>query len=257
MASFVEKRVALHKSLKERQKENETLKSQLGRLQHLATMGTVTHMIAHEINNLLTPVGTYASLALSNPSDEKLVGKALDKAVRNCERAAQITESMLALANDERQEKKSRRVIELVEDVFACLCRDFAKDGITVDLHIPEELKVTAVPVQLQQVLMNLILNARDAMLEGGVLTISATETDEAVEIEVRDTGCGIQHGQVSEIFEPFFTTKKEGDSSSGRSGAGLGLAFCKKVAEAHDGSISVESRPGTGCTFTITLPKA
>ncbi len=214
-------------------------------------------MIAHEINNLLTPLANYAALALNNPDDKSLVEKALEKTVQSCERASKIMESMLAMADGERQEKKNARLIALVEEIFTCLCRDFAKDGITVKIRIPEDLTVWAVPVQIQQVLMNLIFNARDAMLpRGGILSVKARESSDAVQIEVADTGCGIEPGDLKNIFESFFTTKTDGKRPSEHSGSGLGLAFCKKIVDAHGGCISVESKPAEGSTFAITLPK-
>ena len=257
MASITEKRLSLHRDIDKLAQENEALRSQVGELQHLANMGLASYMIAHEINNLLTPIGTYAGLALDNPKDEELGRKALGKAVRNCERASKIMESMLALANGQAQEKTNCRLAELVEDVFGCLARDFGRDGITVDIEIAEDLEVWVVPVQIQQVLMNLVLNAREAMPGGGVLGIKAVERADRVEIEVSDTGDGIEACDLNEIFEPFFTTKKRGGNSApGRLGAGLGLAFCRRVIEAHDGAISVESKRGEGSRFKIALPK-
>lgn len=258
MASITEKRLSLHRDIDKLAQENDALRLQIGELQHLANMGLASYMIAHEINNLLTPIGTYAGLALDNPKDEELGRKALGKAVRNCERAAKIMESMLALANGQAQEKMNCRLAELVQDVFGCLARDFGRDGITVDIEIAEDLEVWVVPVQIQQVVMNLVLNAREAMLGGGgVLSIKAAERADRVEIEVSDTGDGIEACDLNEIFEPFFTTKKRsGNSAPGRLGAGLGLAFCRRVIEAHDGAISVESKRGEGSRFKIALPK-
>ena len=252
MASITKKRLSLHKRLVDQQQE-----SQLAGLQHLANIGTVSFMIAHEINNLLTPLKSYASFALSNPDDKALTEKALQRAVRNCERASKTMESMLALANGQVQEKKNAQLLNLVEEIFTCLCRDFVKDGITVEVQIPGDLTVWAVPVQIQQVLMNLILNARDAMLpRGGILAIRATEKTDAVEIEVADTGGGIEPGNLQDIFDIFFTTKANNRSAAENSGAGLGLAFCKMIIDNHEGSISVESEPGNGSKFRIVLPK-
>jgi len=257
LASITEKRLSLHRDIDKLARENDALRSQIGELQHLANMGLASYMIAHEINNLLTPIGTYAGLALDNPKDEELGRKALGKAVRNCERASKIMESMLGLANGQAQEKTNCRLAELVEDVFGCLARDFGRDGITVHIEIAEDLEVWVVPVQIQQVVMNLVLNAREAMLGGGVLRIKAVERADRVEIEVSDTGDGIEACDLNEIFEPFFTTKKMmANSPPGRPGAGLGLAFCRRVIEAHDGAISVESKRGEGSRFKIALPK-
>jgi signal transduction histidine kinase len=257
LTSIIEKRVSLHKRLAEHQQQNKALKSQITHLQALANIGTITHMIAHEMNNLLTPVGNYATLAMKNLDDKGLLEKALTKTTQSYVRAAKIMESLLAMADGKQQKKKNVRLVVLIEEIFTCLCRDFSKDGITVKIRIPEELEVWAVPVQVQQVLMNLILNARDAMLpRGGILSIKATESSDAVQVEVADTGCGIEQGDIKKIFESFFTTKTERNSVSRHSGSGLGLAFCKKIIDAHGGCISVESQPDKGSTFTITLPK-
>lgn len=257
MASITEKRLSLHKRVEVQKLQNESLKSQLADLQHLANIGTVSHMIAHEINNLLTPLKSYASFALSNPDDKALTEKALQKVVKNCGRAAKIAESMLALVSGETQEKQNARLGELIDEIFTCLCRDFTKDGIIVEIRVPDDISVYVIPVQIQQVLMNLILNARDAMLPGGgVLTIRAAETAETVIIEVADTGQGIDPSNLINIFETFYTTKTDKASPAERSGSGIGLAFCKMIIDGHKGCISVESEPGQGSTFKIVLPK-
>jgi signal transduction histidine kinase len=257
LASITEKRLSLHKRVEAQKHQNQALKSQLADLQHLANIGTVSHMIAHEMNNLLTPLKSYATFALENPGDRALTEKALQKVVKNCGRAAKIMESMLALVSGEKQEKQRAQLLDLIDEIFTCLCRDFVKDGITVEIQVPGDLTVYVIPVQIQQVLMNLILNARDAMLpRGGILTIRATETIDAVVIEVSDTGQGIDPAVLVNIFETFYTTKVDKDSPAEHSGAGIGLAFCKMIIDRHQGCISVESKPGQGSTFKIVLPK-
>lgn len=257
MARITEKRFALHRCVELQEHQNQALKSQLLGLQHLASMGTISYMIAHEINNLMTPLKSYASFALTDLDDRDLTEKALQKVVTNCERATKIVDSMLALASGQTHHKQSVRLLALIEEVFTCLCRDFTKDGITVDIQIPEQTTICAVPVQIQQVLMNLILNARDAMLpHGGVLSISAAEGPDVVAITVADTGSGIEPENLEKIFDMFFTTKANTRSAAENSGAGLGLAFCKMIVERHKGSISVKSTPGNGSAFTISLPK-
>lgn len=257
MTRIIEKRLSLHKHLANQQQQNDALKSHLTHLQALANIGTATCMVAHEINNLLTPLANFAALALNDPDDKLLSEKALQKVIRNCEHASKIMESMLSMANGQTQEKQSSPLITLVENVFTCLCRDFAKDGITVNIQIPEDLTVWAVPIQIQQVLMNLILNARDAMLpRGGVLTIKASDTADAVQIELTDTGCGIEPANLKKIFQPFFTTKVNEKSPAQHSGSGLGLLFVKRIIDDHRGCVSVESKPAVGTSFKITLPK-
>ncbi|NLH42289.1 MAG: HAMP domain-containing histidine kinase [Planctomycetes bacterium] len=258
MTSIIEKRLSLHQRLAEQEQENRALKSQNTQLQALATLGSATCMIAHEINNLLTPLTTYAALAVQNPDDAALAKKVLDKTVRNCKRASRIMQSMLAMANGQDRQQESARVRAMVDEVFTCLCRDFAKDSIVVQTSIPEDLQVDCVPIQMEQVLMNLVLNARDAMLPGGgILKIVAGEDGDQVSITVSDTGRGIPPEHLPDIFRPFFTTKTQKDRPAGsNSGSGVGLAFCRRIVDAHQGQIDVASQPGKGSSFTIRLPR-
>ncbi len=148
-------------------------------------------------------------------------------------------------------------LLGLINEIFSCLCRDFSKDGITVKISVPEDLTIWAVPAQIQQVLMNLILNARTAMLPGGgTLTIKAENSSDAVTIQTTDTGCGIDPADLENIFEPFFTTGTGRKSQPETAGSGLGLSFCKKVMDEHNGYIWVRSKPDKGTSFTIVLPK-
>jgi signal transduction histidine kinase len=257
LTRVIEKRLSLHKHVASQQQQVAAMRSEISRLQALANIGTATCMIGHEMNNLLAPVASYAALALNNPDDKLLIEKALQKAVRNSERASKIMRSMVALANGESQEKKDSRLLVLLEEVFNCLGRDFAKDKMSIKIEVPQELTVWGVPVQIQQVLMNLILNSRDAMLPGGgILTIKAPSTSDTVRIQVRDTGRGIEPANLKKVFEPFFTTKTDEKSALQNPASGLGLAFCKRIIDAHKGSVSVESESGEGSTFTVTLPR-
>jgi len=257
LTSIIEKRRSLHGQLNEQRQRAEELERQISELEGLANLGSATAMIAHEMNNLLTPPANYAELALENPRDEVLREKALSKTVQNCRRASKVAESILALANCEHQGREQINLVHLLDELFACLCRDFRKDAITVQTEVPQELSIYGVGVQIQQVLMNLILNSRDAMLgSGGHLTIKAEESSDAVHIRVSDTGRGISPAELKDIFEPFFSTKKDGSSSSAGRSRGIGLSFCRKVIEAHKGTISVESRLNEGTTFLITLAK-
>lgn len=252
MASIIQKRKSLHKALASREKENSQLQLQLGQLQALANIGISTSMIAHELNNLLTPLANYAQLALQNPADKELANKVLQKTSKNCTRASKIMTSILSMTKKTAEEKSNVNVQSIVEEIFNCLCRDFSKDKIAVKIDIPSDLTVRAVGIQIQQAIMNLILNARDAMLPaGGTLTIRGSRQDSFTCIEVSDTGCGIEPDNLPKIFDPFFTTKSNSDIS----GSGLGLALCKKIIDAHNGTITVESQPGKGSTFIILLP--
>lgn len=255
MAKLIEKRYSLNKLLGVQEQQNKLLKSHLGQLQALANIGTVSAMTAHEINNILMPLGNYAQLAINNPDDKALTQKVLQKVLDNSQRASEILESMLALANGDSDNMKTCRLKLLVDEVFTCIGRELIKDRIKTNIQIPQDLAIWAIPVQIQQVLMNIILNARDAMTPaGGTLTIIAETDSRSVRINVSDNGGGIDRENLDKIFEPFFTTKTS-DSAVKRVGAGLGLAFCKRVIEAHNGYISAKSEPGSGTTFSILLP--
>jgi signal transduction histidine kinase len=257
LTSVIERRLSLHQRLARKQEECEELKSQNQQLQALATLGSATSMIAHEINNLLTPLGAYAALAVQNPQDRELAERVLARTVGNCRRASEIMESLLQMANGQEQRWDHVHARKLVEDVFTCLCRDFHKDGIAVVIDVPEELRMYCVAVQIQQVLMNLLLNARDAMLPGGGrLRVAAAQDGQEVVVQVQDTGRGIAAENLRNIFRPFFTTKSADARPTANSGSGVGLAFCRQVVEAHAGRIDVESEPGRGSTFTIRLPQ-
>ncbi len=258
MTSIIERRQSLHQCLAQKEEENRALKSQNLQLQALANLGSATCMIAHELNNLLTPLVSYAALAVQNPDDKKLAEKVLDRTVRNCQRAAKIMQSMLAIANGQKQERETVSVKALVEEVFTCLCRDFSKDRITVETRVDESLQAYCVRVQIEQVLMNLVLNARDAMLPGGgFLRVSAAADADHVNLIVSDTGTGITPENLKNIFRPFFTTKTGADRPAGStSGSGVGLAFCRRIVDAHGGEITVQSQIGRGSTFTVRLPR-
>ncbi len=256
MAGILEKRQSLHQRLATQQDLSDELRSQLGHMQALANIGMISAMIAHEMNNILTPLGNYAYLAMKHPEDGELTRKALEKTTTNSHRAARILDSMLAMANGRPSKMDWHPVKKMVEEIFLCLARDFSKDRIKVIVNIDDELMVFAEDICLQQVLMNLILNAREAMLpKGGTLAISARQDAATLKIAIADTGCGIQRCDLAKIFQPFYTTRTE-PSQAARHGAGLGLAFCKRVVEAHNGAISVDSQlGGWGTTFRISLP--
>jgi signal transduction histidine kinase len=251
----------LYARLAETQRQLDGLREQLTESQRLATIGTIAAVIAHEFNNLLTPIVSYSQFALQSAESEKpdleLIKKALSKAFQSSSKAGKICSSMLSLARGE-STFGDVSVQHLIDEVLLVLARDPQKDGIALRVQVQPELYVHGDPVQLEQVLLNLMINARQAMLgKGGSLTVKAGMVEGSVEelkIQVIDTGPGIPEKLLPKIFQPFFTTK--GTARKGEAkGTGLGLAICQEIIQHHKGRIEVESVVGKGTTFSILLP--
>ena len=260
MESLLQRRHSLNRRLIIEKTENQQLKEQISRLQAMANVGMVSAMIAHEMNNILTPLGNYAQLALNHPEDKDLTLKAMQKTIANSDRATNILQGIVSMANGSEPGKKTHNLKTLVDETFEFIGRNLKKDRITITVNIDQDLTIYAEAVAIQQVLMNLILNAREAILssqkKAGQLSISAKKTQDFVKIEITDTGCGIDQENLKQIFDPFYTTKTS-KSPVKRTGVGLGLAFCRQVIEAHNGMISVESQKNSQTTFRIALPSS
>ncbi|HZL36834.1 MAG TPA: ATP-binding protein [Tepidisphaeraceae bacterium] len=235
------------------------LREQLTESQRLATIGTIAAVIAHEFNNLLTPIVSYSQFALQSAESDKpdmdLVRKALSKAFQSSSKAGRICASMLGLARGE-SVFGPVSVQRLVDETLAVMARDPKKDGIALRVQVQPDLMVVGEVVQLEQVLLNLLINARQAMLgRGGSITIKAHQIDDgSVRIQVIDTGPGIPEKLLPKIFLPFFTTKATAKKGEAK-GTGLGLAICKEIIEHHKGHIDVHSEMGKGTIFSICLP--
>ena len=249
--------------INEMQAQLDFLREQLTESQRLATIGTISAVIAHEFNNLLTPIVSYSHYALQSANSENpdtvLIKKALTKSFQSSEKAGRICTSLLALARGESTAERVS-VQKLVEETLLVLARDPQKDGIALRVQVQPDLLVNADAVQLEQVLLNLLINARQAMYgtRGGSITIRAQQDPGVAELrlQVIDTGPGIPERVLPRIFEPFFTTKgtvKKGETK----GTGLGLAICKEIIEHHGGRIEVQSEVGKGTTFNLYLPAA
>ena len=221
----------------------------------LATLGTIASMIAHEYNNILTPVISYAQLALSDPDDAALMRKAVEKALAGAERAAKISSSVLGFTR-ETDDKDIAHLPETIDEAISCLGRDLAKDGITLTVDVPDVL-VAIAPLNLQQVMLNLVLNARKAMNHGGQLRITGNQEGAHVRLQVSDTGPGIPAEIRDSLFEPFVTRHADApDAGSEGKGTGLGLCICRELIRGAGGEIEVESPPNEGATFRLTLLK-
>lgn len=234
--------------------EVESLRNQLRQAQRLATVGTMTAMIVHEFNNILTPIINYAQLAADG--DPLMTAKAVAKAADGGQRATDICNALLRMLRKEEHELTEVSAADLVADALLSMGRDLVKDGITLTLDVPPALRLTTRPAEMKQVLVNLLLNARAACLSkgrGGTITVLAVRKGGKIRLTVADTGCGIDPAHRRRIFEPLFTTKT-GENGQEK-GTGLGLAMCKEIVSDMGGEILVDSRPGEGASFTVVLP--
>lgn len=244
------------KRMKERQSALEAISKQTRELAHhqrLETIGTLTSSIAHEFNNLLTPIMGYSLMAMEKlpPEEEGLHDDLLE--IYNASKKAKVIISRLSDLSRKNTDNSFREVStdEVIQKTVE-VAEPARPDGVEVRLNLNcWDQRLRANEIQLTQLLLNLILNAFQAMKkEGGVLTITSSFDEKDLHIQVKDTGCGMDENTREKAFEPFFTTKERGQ------GTGLGLAIAAQVVEDHRGKIRLESSPGKGAVITVSLPR-
>jgi len=252
---------------KENEAERQRLEERYRQTQKLEALGTLSGGIAHDLNNILTPIIVSAELGkMQTAGNHELHAKF--ETIENCsQRAAELIRRILSFS---RKQKIDMQPLDLGQSIqeFSKMLRRLIREDITLSVVLPEKLwPVLADRGQMEQVLMNLVVNARDAMENGGELVISAenkTITGQTlydvdsrkiggdfVVLTVSDQGCGIDAKKITMVFDPFFTTKEVGK------GTGLGLATVHGIVAQHDGHIVVESEAGKGSSFKIFLPKS
>ncbi len=235
--------------------ETETLRQQLLQAQRLSSVGELASSIAHEFNNILTTIINSAKLGMRNPDPgEKQL--AFERVIKAGQRAAVIAAGMLGFARKSGTHRQNCDIARLVEEVLSLTEKDLGKHRVHVETRFVSRPKAWVVPGQIEQIIVNLVINARQAMPTGGRLKLEVRENPpgDTVEVKIADTGVGIPPDQLRLIFEPFFTTKQPDEY--GRGGTGLGLSVCRQIIEHHHGRIRVESVAGKGSTFTLKLPK-
>ena len=235
--------------------ETEQLRAQLLQAQRLSSVGALASSVAHEFNNILTTIINYAKMAQRPAIEESARNQCLDKILKGGHRAATIIASMLGFARNNSTQKEKTDIVALVEEILVLTEKDLSKHRVQVEKKFDGRPEAWVVPGQLEQVLLNLVINARQAMPRGGRLRIEVRENPhtEMVEIKVADTGTGIPVERLGLIFEPFYTTKEPDEHGHG--GTGLGLSVCRQIIEQHHGRIRVESVVGKGSAFTGKLP--
>jgi two-component system NtrC family sensor kinase len=224
---------------------------QLTQADKLASVGRLAAGVAHEINNPLTGILTYASFLLKR-ADSKELKEDLDVIVRETKRCREIVRGLLDFARQTPPTRQATDLNETVRRAAAILMNQLSLNRVALDLDLDQGLgPVLADPTQIQQVVVNLLVNAADAVAEGGrirLATRKAAGGRPGAEIVVEDDGRGISAADLAHVFEPFFSTK-------GPRGTGLGLAVTWGIVEGHGGTIDVESSEGRGSRFTVRLP--
>ncbi|MBI3834259.1 MAG: hypothetical protein HY287_08020 [Planctomycetes bacterium] len=250
----------------------ETLKAQVRQAQQLAVVGRTAATTAHEVNNLLTPMLAYAESAV-NSDNVEFLRKALRITVKNARMLVGMSERVLEISAPRPLKLEIVDVRSIVDAAIESLCRDLSKDGISTHIEIASDLKAYCDPLQIQQVLFNLFLNARQAMEKshGGLLKVTGQRTPiEAsgtqfpshptasrqfqIELQIHNTGAPIPRDLLPQMFEPFQSSKSAANGEKSRC-HGLGLSLCREFIEENGGRIRVTSSADAGTTFTLILP--
>lgn len=231
------------------------LKDRLAQAQKLTALGELMSTTTHEFNNVLMTIINYAKLGMRH-TDPATAAKSFDKILTAANRAARITNGILGFARNRREAFEATDMIKVIDDTLLLLEREMVKYRVKVERRILAAPPALANTNHIQQVLLNILINARQAMPQGGLLIVqlSHDEANDTVDLLVRDNGAGMPPETLRKIFEPFYTTKS-GPDETGKGGTGLGLATCRDIIEAHHGKIRVESSVGKGTAFTIKLP--
>jgi len=231
------------------EKQRNELEDRLRQSQKMEAIGQLSGGIAHDFNNILTVIQGNAMMLLSQKLEPAETLECSNQISRAAERAAGLTRQLLMFARRQQMRPVRLDLNETVVQVTKMLQRILGEDITLRTEYAPGLPPILADIGMIEQIVLNLAVNARDAMAEGGKLTIRTSLDDRQVCLQIADNGCGIAPENQSRIFEPFFTTKEMGK------GTGLGLATVYGIVQQHHGKIDVHSEPGKGTTFTIAFP--
>jgi signal transduction histidine kinase len=234
--------------------EVKTMSQQLLQAEKLATMGELASSIAHELNNPLATVSLRVESLIAQSTGDAPRQRELEIIGKEIERMGNLVSNLLQFSRRSQPQISTVNVRDEIEKTLELIHYHLRKHNVAVAREFkPEGSLIHADRQQLRQLFLNLFTNASDAMPEGGTLTISVTQRPEEKQIciEIADTGVGIPPEILPKVLEAFYTTKPEGK------GTGLGLAICKRIAQAHNGTLNITSEggPGKGTRVCITLP--
>jgi signal transduction histidine kinase len=228
---------------------NARLQEQLRHADRLATIGQLSAGIAHEINEPLSAILGFGQLMDTEYDLPEAAKKDLQKIIASALHTREVVRKLMLFSRQVPPKMVAVNLNKLIVDGFYFLENRCAKQGVSIVRELQEDLpEIIADPSQMHQVLVNLSVNAMQAMPEGGTLTIRTEYQDDTIELQISDTGMGMDHELQQKIFIPFFTTKDIDQ------GTGLGLPVVHGIISSHHGSIEVESEPGIGTTFKIFL---
>ncbi|MCX5680963.1 MAG: ATP-binding protein, partial [Candidatus Omnitrophica bacterium] len=237
----------IRKTLEHRLEELRLTQNMLVQSEKLASLGKLVSEIAHEVNNPLMIISGNAQISLMSEIEDTEVKNNLQAIVDECQRAKSIIHRLLKFAKPSKGETVKANINKSIETTVAILEHQYKLDGVEIKREYYKNLPPVSIDEQqMQEVFMNLLNNARDAMPQGGVVTITTSLEGNFVKIDFTDTGSGIPEEVKQKIPEPFFTTKEKG--------TGLGLSVCHGIIKAHNGELRVESELDKGATFTILL---
>lgn len=243
----------LQNQLKEKEEEIKAIANRAAQAEKLTALGELVAGVSHELNNPLQIIVGYAEMAMSDESVPEHCRTISSRIYESAIRASKIVRNLKEFARQREPLREPLDLRQIVDKVVELLDYEFSASGIIVNKDYAEIPAISADPNQIQQVVLNLLKNAHDAIVETGRgegrVDISVYSKDKSVVLEISDTGIGIPEENINRIFEPFFTTKPVGK------GTGLGLSITYGIIKAHDGNISVRSKPGEGTTFIIELP--
>ncbi len=230
--------------------ERDELERRLVQADKLSSIGLLAAGVAHEVNTPLAVISTYAQMLAKQVSGDDQKSRLLDKIAKQTFRASEIVNSLLNFSRTSPTAFDEVDLNRIIQESLVLIEHQMEKAGVRVQLDLEEQTPpVKGNSGKLQQVFLNLFLNARDAMGGGGTLTVRSRNQGGAVAVEVIDTGHGIAPENLGRIFDPFFTTK------AGRKGTGLGLSVTYGIVREHNGNIEVDSQPGEGTRFHLEFP--